>query len=186
MLAAGVNGHLAAVDFSAESRVACLTDPADNSQLAAVSPGQIVSIFGTDLTPAVSFDEVAAAIIYASPQQINVQVPAETASHATSQLQVVSETQPVAVVAQQPTYLLTAGAFLSPFAGMSVCGDNVAFGEAAHAINPDGTLNDCTNPAPAGSLVTVFLNGLGTGIVSQQFPAGVFTFGDRRIFVWTR
>ncbi len=37
---------------------------------------------------------------------------------------------------------------------------------AAVALNADGTLNDCTNPAAAGSMVMVFLNGFG-----QMTPA---------------
>jgi uncharacterized protein (TIGR03437 family) len=42
------------------------------------------------------------------------------------------------------------------------------------ALNADGTVNDCANPASAGSVVTVFLNGfgpatpaLGTGVIAQ-------------------
>ena len=34
-------------------------------------------------------------------------------------------------------------------------------GIAATALNEDGTLNDCANPAIAGSIVTIFVNGLG-------------------------
>jgi len=38
----------------------------------------------------------------------------------------------------------------------------MVLGAAAVALNADGTLNDCSNPAMAGSVVTVFVNGLGT------------------------
>jgi len=37
----------------------------------------------------------------------------------------------------------------------------VEFGQAALALNADGTVNDCTNPAIAGSAVTIFLGGFG-------------------------
>jgi uncharacterized protein (TIGR03437 family) len=37
----------------------------------------------------------------------------------------------------------------------------VIFGVSAVALNADGTLNDCGNPAIAGSVVTLFLDGLG-------------------------
>jgi uncharacterized protein (TIGR03437 family) len=51
----------------------------------------------------------------------------------------------------------------------------VAVGETAVALNADGTLNDCTNPAVAGSVVTVFLNGVGP--VKPVQPTGVITSG---------
>ena len=57
----------------------------------------------------------------------------------------------------------------------------MALGEAAVAVNADGTLNDCANPATAGSVVTVFLDGLGavnpvqlTGIITPT-PAVALT-----------
>ena len=42
-----------------------------------------------------------------------------------------------------------------------MCGGATALGQASVALNADGTLNDCTNPATAGSVVTVFVNGFG-------------------------
>lgn len=41
----------------------------------AVSPGEIVSLFGSNLTGTVTFDGTAATAIYASPAQVNVTVP---------------------------------------------------------------------------------------------------------------
>jgi len=59
----------------------------------------------------------------------------------------------------------------------------VALGEAAVALNADGTLNGCANPAMAGSTVTVFVDGLGpvtpalaTGTIAQA-PAVTLTPG---------
>jgi uncharacterized protein (TIGR03437 family) len=54
-----------------------------------------------------------------------------------------------------------------------VCGKTVASGAAVVALNSDGTLNDCANPAIDGSVVTVFLNGLGP--VTPAQPTGVMT-----------
>jgi uncharacterized protein (TIGR03437 family) len=182
----GSNGSVASIDFSATSRLACLTDPADNAQLAGVAPGQLLSVFGTNLAPVVPFtppgpitqstdafgvffNGIPAPILYSSPQQINVQVPFEIAGSDTVQMRVsnqkvvnpVSETRTLSVVQRQPAIFLSPSALLSPIPGWTLCGSTPAFGEAALALNPDGTINDCTNPAPLGSPVTVFLGGFG-------------------------
>jgi uncharacterized protein (TIGR03437 family) len=183
---AGSNGSLASIDFSSSSRVACLTDPADNAQLSSVAPGQLISLIGADLAPAlpsnptgavvpssktfgVFFNGIPAPILYALAGQINVQVPYEIAGAGTVQMQVfskqianpVSETRTLGVVEREPAIFLTPAALVSPYPGWSTCGGSVALGQAALALNADGTVNDCTNPATAGSMVTVFLNGFG-------------------------
>ena len=185
-LVAGTNGTLASIDFSSGSRLTCLVDPADNVQLRTVAPGQLVSLFGTDLAPAapftpsggvapssaafgVFFNGIPAPILYSDAQQINVQVPYEIAGQTTVQMQLadkqtplpLSETRTLGVVERQPAVFLSSAAAASPFPGYTVCGGIVAIGEAAVALNADGTLNDCTNPAIAGSAAAVFLNGLG-------------------------
>jgi uncharacterized protein (TIGR03437 family) len=48
----------------------------------------------------------------------------------------------------------------------------VAFGEAAVAVNADGRLNDCTNPAAAGSVVTIYFDGLGQ-VTPAQSTGGI-------------
>jgi uncharacterized protein (TIGR03437 family) len=50
---------------------------------------------------------------------------------------------------------------MAPFPGYSTCGGVAPLGQTALALNADGTVNDCTNPAAIGSEVTVFLNGFG-------------------------
>ena len=201
-LAGGTDGTLAAVDFSSSNRLTCVADPADGAQLRAVAPGQLLSLFGTDLAPAapftptggvaassatlgVFFNGIPAPILYSSAQQINVQVPYEIAGQTTVQMQVIgkqvplplSETRTLGVVERQPAIFLSPDASGSPFPGYTVCGGMVAIGEAAMALNADGTLNDCTNPAIGGSVVTVFLDGLGqvtpslaTGAIAQAPP----------------
>jgi uncharacterized protein (TIGR03437 family) len=196
---AGSNGSVASIDFSSGSRLACLIDPADNAQIRNVAPGQLISLFGANLASAfpfkptggvaqstdtfgVFFNGIPAPILYSSDQQINVQVPFEIAGASTVQMQIVSkqivnpvsETRTVGVVTRQPSIFLASAALVSPFPGLSTCGAALAFGQAALALNADGTVNDCTNPATAGSMVTVFLNGfgvvtpaLGTGVIAQ-------------------
>jgi len=196
---AGSNGTVASIDFSASSRLACLTDPADNAQLSSVAPGQLVALFGADLAPAapytpaggvaqssnalgVFFNGIPAPILYSSAQQINVQVPYEIAGASAVQMQMLSQqiaspvsaTRTLGVVERQPAIFLSPAALESPFPGYSACGGATALGQAALALNADGTVNDCANPAVAGSAVTVFLGGfgpatpaLGTGVIAQ-------------------
>jgi uncharacterized protein (TIGR03437 family) len=195
---AGSHGTVASIDFSSSSRVACLTDPADNAQLRSVAPGQLISLFGANLAPAIPyipaggvvqssntfgvfFNGIPAPILYSSDQQINVQVPYEIAGASAVEMQIlskqianaVSETRTLGVAERQPAIFLSPAALFSLFPGLSACGGTTAFGQAALALNADGTVNDCTNPAMAGSMVTVFLGGsgavtpaLGTGIIA--------------------
>jgi uncharacterized protein (TIGR03437 family) len=195
VVVAGPNGGLASIDFSAGSPLACLTDPADNAQLRSVAPGQLVSLFGADLASAapsipaggvakssnsfgVFFNGIPAPILYAFGQQINVQVPFGIAGASTVQMQVfnqqsanpVSETQTLAVVERQPATFLSQAAIASPYPGFSACGGETVYGQAALALNADGTVNDCTNPAIVGSMVTIFLNGFGPA--TPALPTG--------------
>jgi uncharacterized protein (TIGR03437 family) len=214
-LTAGANGALASVDFSSTSRLTCVVDPADNVQLRSVAPGQLISLFGADLAPAapftppsgvaqstarfgVSFNGIPAPILYSSAQQVNVQVPYAISGETTVQIQVVdnqnplslSETHTMGVVERQPTIFLSQAASTSPFPGYTVCGGTMSLGESAVALNADGTVNDCTHPAVAGSVVTVFVNGLGpvtpalsTGAITQaplaELIPGVDTLDPR-------
>ncbi len=195
---AGTNGTVASIDFSAGSRLFCATDPADNVQVRTLTPGQLLAIYGTDLASAIPFtpsngvststktfgvffNGIAAPILYSSGQQLNVQVPFELAGQSTVQMQVVntqiplslSATQTFALADRQPSLFLSMAGQESPFPGYTQCGGVVAIGPAALALNADGTLNDCADPAVAGSTVTLFVNGLGqvtpalaTGVIS--------------------
>jgi uncharacterized protein (TIGR03437 family) len=126
----------------------------------------------------VFFNGIPAPILYSDAQQINVQVPYEIAGQTTVQMSVIdkqtplplSETRTLGVVERQPAVFLSPAASASPFPGYTVCGGIVAIGEAAVALNADGTLNDCTNPAIAGSAVEVFLDGL--GLVTPALATG--------------
>jgi uncharacterized protein (TIGR03437 family) len=172
VVVAGANGSVASIDFSSGSRVACLTDPADNAHPTGCG-AQSSNTFG------VFFNSIPAPILYSSAQQINVQVPYEIAGANTVKMQVrstqisnpVSETRTLGVVERQPAIFLSLAALLSPLPGYSTCGTTEGLGQAGLALNADGTLNDCTNPATVGSAVTVFLNGFGP--VTPALPTGV-------------
>jgi uncharacterized protein (TIGR03437 family) len=187
---AGTNGTVASADFTASSRVSCLVDPADGAQVRSVAPGQLLTIFGTDLAQAaplgspatgvgVTFGGTAAPVLYGSPQQVNVQVPYEVTGQGSVPMVVknsqtalpLAETHTVTVTDRQPAVFLSPYALAGPIPGYSACGGNFSIGEPAVALNADGSLNDCTNPAPAGSVVTIFVDGLGVVAPAQSTGA---------------
>jgi uncharacterized protein (TIGR03437 family) len=163
-----------------------------------VSPGQIVSIFGTNLGPpggfgaerdrgsgllrsslanvAVTFNGVRAPLYFVHRDQINLQVPFEVAGQASAQVVVrhhlaTSPRVSVPVVSVHPGIFLT--------------------GRRAIVLNQDGSLNAPENAAARGEVVVLFATGQGEvdpALSTGQFagasplsgvtqPAGV-TFGD--------
>ena len=190
-IAVGANGALARVDLFGSKRLACFTDPSDNVQLTAVTPGQLLSIFGSRIAPSrgavpsrgiatsfqgitVTFNGVAAPILYTSGDQINIQVPYEIAGQDSAEMQVASSQEGLfervilPVVQRQPSVFLAQDSLLSDVPGYFYClnslnlgGNAVSRAQHALAFNADGTQNSCSNGATLGSTVTVFMNGLG-------------------------
>lgn len=166
-IAAGANGAIAAIDLYASSPLACMTDPTDNVQITTVAPGQIVSIFGSQIPSGVTvkFHGIAAPVLYASSEQVNVQVPYEIAGQKAIGVEVSGsgflEGRTVDVMPRQPAVFLSEDATLSPVPGNFYCGDAFSRNQHALALNQDGTLNSCANGARLGSEVTIFLNGAG-------------------------
>ncbi len=136
----------------------------------AVSPGELVTIFGSNIGPAspagltldgsgnlttmiggtqVLFDGIPAPMIYASSGQVNAVVPFEV-SNATTQVQIVygGQTSPAFPMSLA---VATPGVFTS---------DGSGSGQAA-ALNQDYTLNSVDNPAAEGSVVTIYAEGAG-------------------------
>jgi uncharacterized protein (TIGR03437 family) len=141
--------------------------------LGPVSPGDIVSIFGSDLGPAppgvgaqlnasgtglatnlggtqVFFDGTAAALTYAGATQVNAIVPYEVAGKTTTQMTVAYQggTSAPAALNVQAT---TPAVFSLDFQGV---------GNGA-VLNQDNSLNGKDNPAARGSVVQIFLTGGG-------------------------
>jgi uncharacterized protein (TIGR03437 family) len=138
-----------------------------------VSPGDIVSVFGSNLGPAapgvgmqlnasgtalttslggtqVFFDSVAAALTYAGTGQINAIVPYEVAGNPTTQLTVAYQggtSNPVTLNVQAATPAV----FSLDFTGQ---------GNGA-ILNQDNSLNGKSRPAARGSVVQIFLTGGG-------------------------
>lgn len=137
-----------------------------------VSPGEIVSIFGTAIGPPapaslaltnprlvanslqaveVYFDGVPAAILYASSGQVNVVVPYSVAGRSTTSLQLEylgASSNPVTL----PVAATTPGIF-------SLAGSGQGPGAILNA--KDETINSPANPASQGDWVSVFATGGG-------------------------
>ena len=152
---------------------------------AAVSPGELVTIFGSNIGPAnpagmqfdssgnvttmtgatqVLFDGVAAPIFYASTGQVNAVVPFGVPGP-TTQVQVAYAGQtspafPMNVTAATP------GVFTS---------DGSGSGQAA-ALNQDFSVNTGTNPAAQESVVTIYAEG--AGLMNPLPPDGSVISGN--------
>ncbi len=163
-----VYGTLATTPLAASSVISSVVNSASYLQ-GAVSPGELVTIFGANLGPpasaqgALDGDSVAdsientqvmiggaaSPILYASSTQINAVVPFGV-SGTTTQIQVLYQGQPTAsaTVPIQPA---------SP-AVFSINGNG---GGQGAILNQDGSVNSPTNPASRGSEVALFATGAG-------------------------
>jgi uncharacterized protein (TIGR03437 family) len=155
--------------------IACILDAANLQPVSSVAPGELISIFGdrfTGLPPgpndavppgngvSVTANGLAASLLYASPQQINAQVPFGVAGLAQANIVFTSSTlgledsRTLPLVASQPVVFLDSSTAIA-----SLC---LPRSPVPLAFNADGTRNSCPQPAAAGSVVTIFLEGLGT------------------------
>jgi uncharacterized protein (TIGR03437 family) len=166
---------LAQVDFfhspPTGPQVACVTDSADLQHTGPIAPNQLLSIFGTGLGSAtVTFDGEPGNLLYVSPSQINVAVPRDLAGKSSTLMRVstfsrgsservlqIAPSRPALFVNPLPTALnCEMGRFPA----------TASF--AAVALNADGSLNSCANPAGPSSVVSIFLEGVGVGPLSPS------------------
>ncbi len=139
-----------------------------------LSPGEIVTLFGTGMGPAsivtatinalglvdnilagtrVLFDGIPAPIIYTRSDTVSTVVPYATAGKSSTMVQVEYQGQ------------------LSPAASFAIATATPGIfelGSSQWAVNQDGTINSPANPAAAGSVVVFYATGGG-----QTNPAGV-------------
>lgn len=136
-----------------------------------ISPGEILSIFGTNLgvTPGrtlefseprqvsttlggsqVWFDGLPGTMLYAGSGQINVIAPFGLSGKAATRVQVWNQGIPSAIVPLQVSSA-TPGIFTQNGSGKG----------AAAILNADGSLNTVSQPAPAGGVVSLYANGGG-------------------------
>ena len=191
MLLAWTGADLIGFDPAALSTpIACIVDAADLQPVTSIAPGELLSIFGAHFVNAtlgqgpgasatslvgvtVDFNGVAGPLLYVSPQQLNVQAPYEIAGASlatltlTSQQISASDSRTLPVIARNPVAFLdtvTSPASLS-FANCRLMGGLVYQGQPLPlAFNSDGSRNTCFNPAIVGSVVRIFLAGLGVTV----------------------
>ena len=139
----------------------------------AVAPGELISLLGNGIGPLlpaelvisangtvatslsglqVLFDGIAAPLIHAEPSRITLAVPFEVAGKQQTQVTISNggvpgASLPMKVISVNPGVFTMAG-----FAGQ------------AARLNQDGTVNGPQNPAAAGSIVALFLTGLGSTV----------------------
>jgi uncharacterized protein (TIGR03437 family) len=159
-LAAGGNGgSLVRLSPSAQPqtvRLGCLANAAFGLS-GPVAAGEIVSLFGESLSPAqpasdgtsvsVTFNGMPAPLLYTSANQVNAIVPWELKGAVTTQ---VCESYDGA----SPSCMTLDVVPAAP--GVFMAESNYAL-----ALNQDGTINSASNPAPPGSIVSIFATGLG-------------------------
>jgi len=127
-----------------------------------VAPGEIVTVFGTNLGTAgnasVTFDGVPATLVYVAAMQVAATVPYSVGGGQMTSMVITSN-----AVASTPVSLnVTAsapGIFTSDASGM---------GQAA-ALNQDNTVNGASNPAAAGSVVALYGTG-GGALTTDPLP----------------
>ncbi len=163
----------------------CLTLAIENAasfEAGPIAPGELVTLWGLDFGPAtgasmvidssgkiattlagvqVFFNGVAAPLLYAQSQQINAQVPWELAGQTMASVHVayngnLSQTALPVVAPSDPGFFR-----LNPGSSQGAI------------VNQDGSLNSASNPAPAGTVVSIF--GTGGGVTSPPGITGLPT-----------
>ena len=119
----------------------------------AIAPGQLVSVFGTNLGVAglkITFDGTAAQLLYTTATQVGAVAPSTIAG----------KTQTVV----QATYGAQSSAATNKAVAASAPGIftiNASGTGPGAIINQAGTINSAASPAPKGSIVAIYLTGAG-------------------------
>jgi uncharacterized protein (TIGR03437 family) len=144
-----------------------------------VSPGEMITIFGTSIGPAlpaaatavvptslggmqVTFDGTPAPLLYASTGQINAVVPFEVAGQSSVQL-VITQSSGQSLSATVPVFSANPSIFSANASGT---------GQAA-VINADKTHNSAANPAARGSAISIYVTG--AGVTNPPSQDGLLT-----------
>lgn len=157
------------IPVSAMPLLAGVTNAAGLTASGAVVPNELISLYGQALGPStglsgdivngayttslggvqVEFDGVPAPLLYVGTNQINAVVPSDVSGQTSTTLSITT-----------PTGQIT-GIVLSVVASFPEVFAMEPPGNAAYAINQDGTLNSSSNPAAVGSIVSVWATGGG-------------------------
>ena len=157
------------------SAVSYIANPLFNVTGAAVAPDELISVFGSNIGPAsntpgvvdssgkvttslagaqVTFDGVPAPITFASANQINAVVPAGVTPGVNTTVRVLKNGSQIGLV----------GVGVDSTAPALAISDSSGRGQAA-ALNQDQSVNSPTNPAPHGSVITLYATGGGLSSV---------------------
>lgn len=168
-VALGKSGAVLAPVSGQGPSLTAIVNAAGQSAIGSVAPNELVSFYGAGIGPAtavsgqlvngaltsslggvqVMFDGVAAPLLYAGPNQINAVVPSEVNGESSTSVEIGTPGGTItgitlSVVSAAPEVFV----FPPP-------------GSAAVALNQDGTPNSEANPAPVGSIVSVWGTGGG-------------------------
>jgi uncharacterized protein (TIGR03437 family) len=185
--------YLGAIDFSRPQapagtpQIICIVDSANFAPIGLAAPGQLLTIFGTDLGPStgvsaadssttmlagvnISYGSAFAPMLYVSSTQLNFAMPFvnQTLSPPPMQLTVNGLSAP-------PRALPLTFANPSLFLNSAQAAQASSLGSVALALNGDGSLNSASNPAKLGSTVSVFVNGLTPDPQYNTLPLELFT-----------
>ena len=119
----------------------------------AIAPGQLVSVFGTNLGVAglkITFDGTAAQLLYTTATQVGAVAPTTIAGKTQTVVQATYGAQSSAST-NKPVAVSAPGLFTTNASGT---------GPGA-IINQAGTINSAASPAPKGSIVAIYLTGAG-------------------------
>jgi uncharacterized protein (TIGR03437 family) len=181
VLLAGVylNSSFPVIAQSAKPAVSSVANAASYSS-GAISPGEMIVIFGTNLGPSeiansqmdsegritkslsgvqVLFDGDPAPLIYVASRQLCAMVPLGVAGKNSTRIQVINGD-----IGSEPIDVTVAGAAPGVFSS-----DASGKGQAT-AFNQDGSSNSSANPAQPGSIVTLYLTG--AGLTDSADPDG--------------
>jgi uncharacterized protein (TIGR03437 family) len=187
--------YLGAVDFSGPQppagtpQIGCIVDAADLAPAGPIVPYQLLTIFGSGLGPApgavatdystttlggvgVTFGSLAAPLLYASSNQINLAVPLVSPESPSGAVMQVTVNGVSSAPLQFPVASANPSLFVIPGSFQSNSGESVAV-----ALNADGSRNSPANPAQLGSLISVFVNGLSLDPNIPYEPPNLYAAG---------
>ena len=125
----------------------------------AVAPGEIVTLFGAELSGArVLFDCAPAVVLFAQAGQVNAVVPEQAAGKSWAQVWVEAEAG-VSDAVTVPASAAAPGLFAAAGKGQGAI------------LNQDGSVNSASNPADHGSVTAIFATG--GGMLETNQPDGL-------------
>jgi uncharacterized protein (TIGR03437 family) len=149
--------------------------PPFSMPMGAVAPGEIVTLFGNGFgsaKPVVNFGQFPAPVLYSSNCQINAVVPFEVYPDSPTFVTVESGGQTLGPI-KLPVEVAAPGIFTT---------DDSGSGQGA-ILNQDSSVNSPSNPAALGSIVSVYMTGMGAvnppivdgslGTLTPPFPMTV-------------